>query len=86
MGRELFRQGGEDARRWAKPNRKLYLEDSTYAEGFDEYMKEHPVCIKCGEDAQPDSDPPMCAECLANQAMVKKPIVDIQEQVPEREE
>lgn len=64
MPRELYRQGADDARRVGEPNWKLYL-DPSYAEGFDEYMKEHPVCSECGAEAQPGSDPPMCVDHMS---------------------
>lgn len=44
MSRDSFRQGVDDAQRLGVPNRRLYIDPySSYAEGFDEYMREHPI-------------------------------------------
>lgn len=49
-----------------------------------EVEKQNPLCIKCGNDAQPDTDPPMCAECMALQA--GEPPVGARVQTQEKEE
>lgn len=42
--RDSYRQGADDAQHYGKPNRTLYIDPySSYAEGFDAYMKEHPM-------------------------------------------
>lgn len=43
MSRDSYRQGVDDAQKNGEPNRRLYLIDSSYAEGFDGYMEEHPM-------------------------------------------
>jgi len=88
MSKELWLKGYRDALegrpRWKFLGEHMESKYPPYDEGYEEGLKE--MCSECGEPAQPDSDPPMCADCLANKAMVKKPIVDIQEQVPGKEE
>lgn len=66
MSRDSYRQGADDAQHYGEPNRRLYIDPySSYAEGFDNYMKEHPLCTKCDEEAHPDTEPPMCVDHMA---------------------
>lgn len=51
MSRGSFRQGWDDAQHFGKPNRKLY-EDPDYADGFDGYMKEHPIIEELKKDGK----------------------------------
>ena len=68
MSRDSYRQGADDAQLRGKPIRRLYLIDPSYAEGFDSYMKEHPSCHKCGAEAQPDTNPPLCTDCMSQKS------------------
>lgn len=43
MGRDSYRQGVDNAQGIGKPNWRLYPIDPDYADGFDGYMKEHPI-------------------------------------------
>ena len=63
MDRKAYLNGANDAQRRGKSVWDRYALDNDYAKGFDDYMKEHPMC-PCGEEAQPDTDPPMCVSCL----------------------
>ena len=68
MGREAYRDGAADAQQYASPNKRRYsgeFYDPAYEEGFDDYMKDHPMC-PCGEEAQPDTEPPQCTDCMVN--------------------
>lgn len=68
MGREAYREGAADAQQFGVPDRERYalsLYDPAYEEGFDDYMKEHPMCA-CGEEAQKDTKPPMCTDCMVS--------------------
>jgi len=68
MSKELWLQGYHDALE-GRPRRKFLGEHMEskyppYDEGYEEGLKG--VCSKCGEnDAQPDTDPPMCTDCMA---------------------
>lgn len=65
MGREAYRDGAADAQQFASPREFRYTRDDSYAQGYDDYMKEHPAwCRKCGEDAQEGTD--MCVSCMAS--------------------
>lgn len=65
MGREAYRDGADDAQRLGSPVWDRYALDESYVQGFDDYTKDHPMC-PCGEEAQADTDPPMCTGCFAN--------------------
>lgn len=81
MGREAYRDGASDAQQFASPTWDRYALDNSYAEGFDDHMKAHPMC-PCGEEAQPDTDPPMCAGCFVNKGGGNDPETKKEEQCP----
>ena len=71
-GRTAFRDGEADAQQFGRPDWKRYGEDVAYTEGFEAYMKEHPLpkqdwtgrCRECGAeiplDELSDWSNPLC--------------------------